>query len=220
MPMARKSNRAWPLAAALLAGTAAALTAQQLPSNTSQPSSSNSSLTPSPTVRNPQNATASGNLHNSSLSAIPEDFEYLKLAPGFLVTLDVLDDPDFQGNYRVDQDGNLGLPVIGNVHVAGETASEAQAQIQKRLLDGQILNNPEVNLATEYAGAVCDDPGEVVARKISPHRPHRLTGCWRWPGALLLAAGNEIEITHAGAATAPTSWCVTPKPPAPAPMPM
>src|ERR1019366_1240766 len=50
-------------------------------------------------------------VHSSGLGIVPEDFPQLKLAPGFLVELKVLDDSDFQGDFRVDQEGNVALPI-------------------------------------------------------------------------------------------------------------
>ena len=43
------------------------------------------------------------------------------------------------------------MPVLGTMHVAGETVSEARIQIRKKLLEDQILKDPQVNLAVlEY----------------------------------------------------------------------
>jgi len=204
MPMARKSTFAWAIAAALLSGSAAVCVAQQQSQNSSQPG--NTGAMPPAMVRNPQ-VTAAGNVRNSSLAAIPDDFEFLKLAPGFLVSLDVLDDSDFQGSYRVDQDGDLGLPVIGNVHVAGETVSDARTQIRKKLQSEQILNNPEVNLTVqEYAAPEVTISGEVSAPgKYTLIVPHRLTSVLALAGGLTMIAGNDIQITHTGAEETPTS---------------
>jgi polysaccharide biosynthesis/export protein len=143
----------------------------------------------------------------ADLTAIPPDFASLKLAPGFLVNLNVLDDPDFNGDFRVDQQGNLSLPILGNVHVAGETASDAREQIQKQLLDDQILKSPQVNLTVvQYAALEVTIIGEVA----SPGRypllsPRSLTDVLALAGGITVAAGNEIVITHASPDAEPTS---------------
>src|SRR5271168_3186029 len=80
-------------------------------------------------------AAATSGARNPSLAEVPPDFAKLKLAPGFLMSLTVLDDSDFDGEFRVDEQGNLTLPILGSVRVEGETVSEAQAQIQQKLLD-------------------------------------------------------------------------------------
>src|ERR1039457_5549034 len=93
-----------------------------------------------------QRADAASATHGAGLGLVPEDFAQLKLAPGFLLGVNVLDDSDFQGAFRIDQDGDITLPALGNLHVAGETASEARSQLRKRLLDDQILSDPLVEL--------------------------------------------------------------------------
>ncbi len=88
---------------------------------------------------------------SAGLGAVPEDFVKMKLAPGFMVGLNVLDDPDFSGTFRIDEQGNIALPILGTVHIAGETISEARTQIKKKLLDDQILQDPQVEITVlEY----------------------------------------------------------------------
>jgi polysaccharide export outer membrane protein len=171
-------------------------TAQQMPSTgQSQGGSQPGSALPA-SGRN--SSGASNVLRNSSLNVVPPDFAKLKLAPGFLVSLDVLDDPDFEGNFRVDQHGDLALPILGNIHVGGETASEAMLQIKQKLLSDQILTNPQVNLnVVEYAAPEVTIIGEVS----SPGRypllaPRSLTDVLALAGGLTPAAGTEIQIMH------------------------
>lgn len=136
----------------------------------------------------------------TGLSVVPPDFARLRLGPGFLVNLNVLDDPDFAGNFRIDDKGDLALPVLGAVHVDGETATEAQSQIQKLLRDGQILKEPQVNLTVvEYAATEVTILGEVGAPGRYPLlAPRALSDVLGLAGGLTIAAGNEIEITHGG----------------------
>jgi protein involved in polysaccharide export with SLBB domain len=92
---------------------------------------------------------AQGAMRNSGLAMVPADFALLKLAPGFLLSLNVLDDSDFVGTFRVDEQGDIFLPVLGSLHVAGETVSEARGQIRRMLLDGRILKDPQVDLSIQ-----------------------------------------------------------------------
>lgn len=137
---------------------------------------------------------------SSELSAVPPDFAKLKLSPGFLVTLTVLDDSDFDGEFRVDEQGDLALPIVGLLHVEGETVPEARQQIRKKLLDEKLLNSPEVNLTVvEYAASEVTILGEVA----SPGRypllaPRGLTDVLALAGGLTVSAGNEIQIAHGG----------------------
>jgi polysaccharide export outer membrane protein len=149
-----------------------------------------------PTSRPQSDAAAA--MRSSGLALVPEDFALLKLAPGFLVGLNVLDDPDFTGSFRIDQQGDLALPILGVVHVAGETASEARLQIQKRLLDGQILKDPQVDLSVlEYTVPEVTVVGEVgIPGKYPLLVPRRLVDVLVLAGGTTLLAGNEVEISR------------------------
>jgi polysaccharide export outer membrane protein len=138
---------------------------------------------------------------NSGLSLVPEDFTKLRLAPGFLLSLNVLDDPDFVGTFRVDQQGDVALPILGTMHVAGESVSAARARIEKSLSDKQILNDPQVNLTVlEYTAPEITIIGEVA----SPGRypllvSRRLVDVLALAGGTSVSAGNEVQITRGGA---------------------
>ena len=137
---------------------------------------------------------------NSGLSLVPEDFTKLRLAPGFLLSLNVLDDPDFVGTFRVDQQGDIALPILGTMHVAGESVPTARAKIQKSLSDNQILNDPQVNLTVlEYTAPEVTIIGEVA----SPGRyplldSRRLVDVLALAGGTSVSAGNEVRITRGG----------------------
>lgn len=138
---------------------------------------------------------ASG-MHTSGLGVVPQDFAQLKLAPGFLVGLKVLDDSDFQGEFRVDEDGNIALPILGNFHVAGETASEARDQIRQRLLKEEILNDPQVDLnVLEYTAPQVTIIGEVGSPGKYPLLvPRNLVDVLALAGGPTILAGNEVSI--------------------------
>ncbi|MGB6687385.1 MAG: polysaccharide biosynthesis/export family protein [Terracidiphilus sp.] len=169
------------------------------------PASQNLNQPPSNLPSNNRVPPGVSNALHPELTAVPPDFADLKLAPGFLVTLDVLDDPDFDGDFRVDQRGDLALPILGSIHVDGQTASEAREQIQQRLLKDGILNSPQVNLTVvEYAASEVAILGEVTVPGRYPLlAPRSLTDVLALAGGLTVAAGNEIQISHTG--TAPQS---------------
>lgn len=133
------------------------------------------------------------------VSVLPDNFGELKLAPGFLITLEVLDDADLSGDFRIDQDGDLMLPGLGNVHVGGKTVSEAASQIQQLLLTRHIMLKPQVNLdVLQYTVPQVTVLGEVT----SPGRypliaPEKLVDILAMAGGTLVTASNEITITHA-----------------------
>jgi polysaccharide biosynthesis/export protein len=149
--------------------------------------------------RNQSDASFSGSV--SELRVVPQDFAKLKLAPGFLLRLTVLDDPDFNGSFRVDEDGDISVPVIGVLHVAGQTAAEARNQVRQKLLDGRILKDPQVSLTVqEYAAPAVTIIGEVSnPGKYPLLAPRKLVDVLAMAGGPTLLAGNEVQITHSGA---------------------
>ena len=131
------------------------------------------------------------------LRSVPEDIANMKLAPGFLLSLNVLDDPDFSGNYRVNEQGKITVPVLGGLDVAGETTTEAQQQIRQQLLKRQILNDPQVIVnVVEYTTADVNILGEVTSPGKYPLLASRkLIDVLALAGGPTLLAGNDIEIT-------------------------
>ncbi|MDQ4087619.1 MAG: polysaccharide export protein [Pseudomonadota bacterium] len=69
-----------------------------------------------------------------------------RLGPNDLVTVTVYRAPEVTGDYRVDQLGNISMPLLGSIAALGLTADELSRQIRQRL-DGQFYVNPDVNVA-------------------------------------------------------------------------
>lgn len=160
------------------------------------PGSSNGGSSPASSGK--QRANAATDMRGAALVVVPQDFAKLTLAPGFLVELNVLDDPDFVGSFRIDQQGDIAVPILGTMHVAGETVSEARIQIRKKLLDNQILKDPQVNLTVlEYTTPEVTIVGEVVSPGKYPLLVARkLVDVLALAGGTTLIAGNEVQITR------------------------
>ncbi len=175
----------------------AQISMQQMPNYSSGPASS------AATNRNRTDVPAL--VPNSELKVVPEDFALLKLAPGFLVSLNVLDDTDFSGNFRIDEQGNLAVPVLGTVHVAGETASEASSQIKKQLVADQIMKDPQVTFSViEYTAPEVTLIGEVTNPGKYPLLvPRKLVDVLALAGGPTLLAGNEVQIIPGNGRTEP-----------------
>ena len=185
----------------LLASTSclavAQITMQQMP-NYSRGAASSAA-----TSRNRAGASATS---SSDLKMVPEDFAKLKLGPGFLVSLNVLDDGDFSGAYRIDEQGEITVPVLGSVHVAGETSAEAREQIKQMLLDKKILNDPQVTLTViEYTAPEVTIIGEVSSPGKYPLLvPRKLVDVLALAGGTTLLAGNEVQISSSSKPDEPT----------------
>ena len=65
--------------------------------------------------------------------------------PGETLFVDVYRRPELSSTMQVDQNGNIPIPYVGNVHVAGATEKEASDRVAASLLT--ILKNPRVTVA-------------------------------------------------------------------------
>jgi len=95
----------------------------------------------------------------------------LRIGPGDLIEVNMFENQDLSGRYRVDQNGDIEVSLIGRLHVAGLTADEAGAAIEKRYVDEQILL-PAAAHATvfiaEYATQGITVNGEVKSPGVYP----------------------------------------------------
>ena len=149
------------------------------------------------------NDTATARRRVSPLAAIPEDFSTLQLAPGFLLSMDVYDTPEYSLDLRIDPGGNVNIPMVGRVHIADLTLDQATAKIAASLRDAKILNDPQVNLdVEEYAGREITVLGEVHSPgRIELLAPRHLDDVIALAGGETEYAGNTIEIRHEGDVT-------------------
>jgi len=71
-----------------------------------------------------------------------------KLGVGDKVHVTVFNEPDLTGDFDVNDQGIVSLPLIGQVHIAGMTLSEAQDVITKKY-GANYLVNPRVNIQVQ-----------------------------------------------------------------------
>jgi polysaccharide export outer membrane protein len=135
---------------------------------------------------------------SSGITAVPEDFARLKIQPGFQIDAQVFDEPDMSGQFRVGPDGNIILPLVGPVRVAGDTLAQAQAAVQDAFKTAQILKNPQVTLdITEYAPTLVAVLGEVnTPGRLQLLAPHSLLDVLSFAGGETQMAGGKIEVRH------------------------
>lgn len=147
----------------------------------------------------------SNSLNHQGLMIVPAHFAQLKLAQGFLLSLNVLDDSDFTGTFRVDDAGNLVLPQLGSIHVGGKTVTEARDEITHDLLERGILRDPQVELnIIEYTAPQVTILGAVTTPGSFPLlAPEGLGEVLALAGDTTILAGDRIEIRSPGRGTAP-----------------
>jgi len=87
----------------------------------------------------------------------------LRIGVGDLVEVSVYGVPELTQKARVSSSGDIYLPLVNYVHVAKLTPDEAQAVIEKKLIDGGFLRNAHVTvMLTEYVSQSVTVLGEVV----------------------------------------------------------
>jgi len=122
----------------------------------------------------------------------------LRLGTGDLVDVGVYNVPELTTKARVSSKGEIYLPLIDYVQVAGLTAEEAEGLIQKRLSDGGFVKNPHVTLfVDQYASQGASILGEVAKPGVYPvPGQQRLFDLISAAGGFTDKAGRSITITH------------------------
>jgi polysaccharide export outer membrane protein len=101
---------------------------------------------------------------------------------------------------RVDSNGDVSLPLIGDLKLAGMTVRDAQLLIASELVRRQMVMKPEVSLfIEEFATQGITVYGEVSSPGIySLMGPHRVYDAISAAGGLTMKAGHTVTILHAG----------------------
>ena len=135
-------------------------------------------------------------LAGGEMILVPEDFSRLTLSPGFLLAMQVYDMPEISTQLRVDDKGEVAVPMSGKVRVAGLTLPEAQHAIEQRFAEKHIQRNPEINLdIAQYAANNVSVLGEVqTPGRIQLLAPHSLPDVLAMVGGETQMAGETIVI--------------------------
>lgn len=135
----------------------------------------------------------------------------LKIGAGDMLDVSVFDTPELSTKVRVGNDGNVLLPLIGILHVAGMTADEAVTAIRTKLITGKYVKNPQVTvLISEYATQGVSVLGEVKKPGIYPSTGiHRLEDYLAMAEGLTQYAGSRVSITHRNTPDAPETFAIS-----------
>lgn len=124
--------------------------------------------------------------------------EALLLDAGDLIDLHVFDTPELSSKLRVDELGQISLPVGGNVVVKGLTAEQAQSEIEQRFKKERILRNPHVEvLVLEYATQGVTITGEVKSPGVYPWViKHTVADFIAVAGGFTLSASRTVTVNR------------------------
>lgn len=90
------------------------------------------------------------------------------IGPHDLLKVEVFRVPELSSIERVDEDGSIVMPLIGNIQVGGLIPSEAEAVIAE-ILSRNLLRNPSVNVfVNEYASQDVTVSGSVKKPGVFP----------------------------------------------------
>jgi len=105
---------------------------------------------------------------------------------------------EFNLRVRVDSDGEVSLPMIGQVKLVGVTPSEAEKIIEKQLKDKGFYKNPQVSVVQqEFGDRSISVLGEVQKPGVYPVLSgHKLFDMLSAAGGTTPKAGKDILITH------------------------
>jgi polysaccharide export outer membrane protein len=148
--------------------------------------------------------------HSASAQSLPAA---PVLGPGDEVEVTVYGAPDLSGRIRVGTNGNISMPLVGSIRVAGLSSSEAEEAIEMQLRQNRVVNNPQVSIyVKDYTSSGISVAGEVSKPGVySAIGPHRLFDTLQAAGGLTEKASGLITISHQGNET-PTTVEVTQNP--------
>lgn len=134
----------------------------------------------------------------STLAMRPNGDASIRLGSGDLVDVSVYDVPELNTKIRVNDAGNLDLPLINTVHVEGLTINDAERAIERRLQEGGFVRNPHVQIfVDEYTSDGASLLGEVTRPGVYPVLGEQnLFNMISAAGGLSDRAGKSVTITH------------------------
>jgi polysaccharide export outer membrane protein len=117
------------------------------------------------------------------------------------IRVSIFGEDDLGTDARVDAFGNINLPLVGDVHVAGLSVDDAQKLIERSYRDGQYLRKPQATISiAEYAprevsiqGQV-KEPGRFLLPTESTYSVVELVT--KAGGFTDIAKGSDVTITH------------------------
>lgn len=116
--------------------------------------------------------------------------------PGEVVNVGVFNAPDFSTMARVSQSGDVALPYLGIVRLAGLNSASAASLIEKMLADSNLMLSPHVLVTVDASSTGITVLGEVRAPGVFlPSGKHMLSDFLAMAGGLTANRGRIIEIS-------------------------
>jgi polysaccharide export outer membrane protein len=122
----------------------------------------------------------------------------MRIAGGDLLNISVYGVPELTQDVRVNNSGDVYLPLIEYVQLGGLTLDQAQTVIENRLREGDFVKNPHVTVVLkDYVNQSATVTGEVSRPGLYPILgTRRLLEVLAAAGGLSTRAGKTVTITH------------------------
>jgi polysaccharide export outer membrane protein len=122
----------------------------------------------------------------------------VRIGPGDELDITVFGLSELSQHVRVGSSGDVSLPLVGTLHLAGLSSDEAQTMLEKLLTDGHFVNNPHVSVyVKEYTTEGISLIGEVNRPGVYPALgAHRLLDLIQTAGGLTDKAGRTVTVSH------------------------
>jgi polysaccharide biosynthesis/export protein len=122
----------------------------------------------------------------------------VRIGPGDELDITVFGLPELSQHVRVSNAGDVSMPLVGTVHLAGLSSDEAQSLFEKLLADGNYVNNPHVTVyVKEYTTEGISLIGEVARPGVYPAiGAHRLMDLIQTAGGLTEKSGKTVTVSH------------------------
>lgn len=125
-----------------------------------------------------------------------------RLAMRDTIEITVFNEPDLTATQQIDAGGQVRLPLIGSVQVAGKSVRDCEQLIQQLYLDGKFLKRPAVTIRiAEYASREVSVTGEVNTQGMLAFPKERrsldiVEVISRCGGFTERAKRNSVRLTH------------------------
>ncbi|QNI33812.1 polysaccharide biosynthesis/export family protein [Alloacidobacterium dinghuense] len=122
----------------------------------------------------------------------------IAIGAGDLLSIVVFDTPELTTSARVSQDGEVNLPVLGMMRLAGMNTIDAARRIEDELRSRHLILDPHVTVfISEYASQGATVMGEVRTPGVYPTLGTRkMLDMISVAGGLQTTAGKTVTIVH------------------------
>lgn len=145
----------------------------------------------------------------SPSAAAPRDDEQAQttmIGPGDLLDLSVFAVPELTLKIRVNEQGSVTLPLVGEMHFGGLSVAQAEHDLAQKLVNQNLVLKPQVTIfVAEYATQGITVLGEVNQPGTYPlFGPHRLFDAISAAGGLTQRSSSTVTLIHRGDHDHPT----------------